>query len=87
MSTTSQRDGSNISLPRILTKKALRIYFKVSPNRFRRYYYTQDLKERLGIHTVEEDRKTKTFNIEQTKIIIDYFKFTPEELYTIAKYQ
>lgn len=69
-----------IQLPRTITKKALRIFFEVSPFLFRKYYYTPDLRNKLGINDSIEDRNIQTFTIEQTKIIIEHFQLSEGEL-------
>ena len=66
------------SIPRTLRKSTLRNYFGVTTYSFK-YLITEEIINKMGL-TIEEHNRIRTYNTEQTKVIIEELEITEEEL-------
>lgn len=70
-------------IPRTLSKKAIRSYFKVTKDRYKRII-TSEILTRMGI-TEKQHRAIREYDLHQTAIIIESLKLTPEELKDLGR--
>ena len=70
-------------LPRTLKKIALRRYFGVTQYTFKKYYITPEINRKMGILNSEMDRRIRTYNSRQTRILIEELQLTESEIQEI----
>ncbi len=83
MKTTAENAVKVSIIPRTITKKALRSYFKLTPRRYKRLV-PDELRDKMGL-TAETDRYLEEYNIYQTKILIEELSLSVDELQEIGR--
>jgi hypothetical protein len=83
--TMSHQTETQPVVPRTLTKYALREYFGLKHRAFR-HLITPEIISAMGLNH-ESHKRLRTYNVEQTKIIIKKLELSEEELIGINEYQ